>query len=153
MHVATPPSEACLARYTTDAAQSIPNSSETIVDFEDQEYDTDGAVTVGAGWNFECPVGKDGYYLINVMVWFASHAWGANQYAYARIGYNGVPGRVIAGWDSGDGGTSLAQLSGSDMIYLSAGDTIDICLFQNHGAALVLDNNSDDNHIAISRVR
>jgi hypothetical protein len=40
------------ARYTTDAGQSIPDITTTIVNFEDVSDDTNTAVTTGAAWHF-----------------------------------------------------------------------------------------------------
>lgn len=61
-----------IARYGTNAAQSIPNTTETRIDFEDQLYDPDALVTTGSAWVFTAP--NDGYYLLDASILFASAA-------------------------------------------------------------------------------
>jgi len=143
----------CAARYSTNAGQSIANETTTIVDFEDQTYDTHTAVTTGAAWKFTCPTGQSGYYRVAIMLMFASTAtWAAGERAQASL-YKG--GAFYSALDKNTSETATArniELKGSDDVYLAAGEYIDIRVVQNSGAALALHNNGLYNHVAISRV-
>lgn len=143
----------CAARYTTNAGQSIPNGAFTIVDFEDLVYDTDTAVTTGASWKFTCPAGQGGPYRINIMLLFTSTAtWAAAEYAQASVYKGGSVYTHIARNTSESATTLNKELSGSADVYLSAGNYIDIRVFQNSGAALALHNDGLYNYVSISRI-
>jgi hypothetical protein len=43
-------------------------------------------------------------------------------------------------------------LGGGDMVYLAVGDTLDVRIYQNSGAALALHNDGVMNHVAIWKV-
>src|SRR3989304_3585101 len=49
-------SETVSARYTTAAGQSIPNNSNTVIDFGTKDFDYTGSVTTGASWKFTAPI-------------------------------------------------------------------------------------------------
>lgn len=142
----------CAARYTTNAGQSIPNGSFTIVDFEDIRYDTHTAVTTGASWKFTCPTGHSGYYRVAVALLFTSSAtWAATEYAQASLYKGGIVYSHLARNMMESATTTNLFLVGADEIYLASGEYIDIRLFQNSGAALALHTDGLYNHVAISK--
>jgi hypothetical protein len=140
------------ARYTSNAGQSIPNNSFTVVNFEDVDYDPLSLVTTGAGWVFTCPV--DGYYLVTATVtWASTTAWDPAEDAQIEVFKNGVSVGMLARRDGYPAATALAvSLSGADVIACSTGDTLDVRAFQNTGAALALLNDSLYNHVSVTRI-
>jgi len=141
-----------LARYSTDAGQSIPDSAVTIVNFEDVTYDQNSLVTVGAGWKFTAATA--GYYVVEAMVLFAAtNTWADTECGELALFKNG-------GWfcmlDRKDNYSSASivymALGGGDLVYLAVGDMLDVRIYQNSGAALALYNNTVYNHVAIWKV-
>jgi len=141
-----------IARYTTNAAQNIPDSTDTIIDFEDVVYDTDSAVTTGAAWKFTCPTGKAGYYRISASVLTASIVWVVTKAVSWYIYLNGAQYCELHRWVAMEANDFRCFLGGSDIIYLSAGDFIDIRIHQASGAGLALINNGIYNYVSINRI-
>lgn len=145
-------SETVAARYTTDAGQSIANAATPIVDFEDKDYDTHNAVTVGASWKFTAPM--SGKYSVKSYVRFAnSLAWTQGQYVSAQIYKNGS---AVANGDTAIQSTAtLTNGPGApvnDTVNLLAGDYIDIRASHGESAARALITAPQLVRIAIERV-
>jgi len=140
------------ARYTTDAGQSIPNESMTIIDFGNQTFDTHGAVTTGSAWKYTCPTGQDGYHHIDFMLMFTSTAaWALGERAQANLYKGGVSYSTLIKYVSESTTTRNVTLVASDTIYLVSGEYIDIRVVQNSGSALALHNDGGYNHVSISK--
>lgn len=143
----------CAARYSTNAGQSIPNASFTIVDFEDKTFDTHTAVTTGASWKFTCPTGQGGPYRVAAALLFTSTAtWAAGEVAELTIYKGGVHYSTLDRKTLESATTLYRDLHGSDIVYLSAGENFDIRVYQGSGGALALYNSGLYNYVAISRV-
>jgi len=149
-HLETPAT--IVARYTTNAGQSIPNNAHTIVDFGTLVYDTHSAVTTGAAWHFHAPVG--GYYAISVAILFAATTtWADAEIGEIDLYKNGARFSVIERKDNyGTASTVYMQLGSSDVVYLAANETLDIRIFQNSGAALALYSEHPYNYVSIHKV-
>ena len=146
------PTKGCVARYTTNAGQSIDNATATIVDFEDVSIDTDSAVTVGAAWKFTCPAGKAGYYLVTAVIAFDTSAtWAAGELVILYLYKNNALYSVLLRKTQESATTLYNMPPGSDVVYLAAGDYIDVRVNQGSGGALALYTNSYYNRVAISR--
>jgi hypothetical protein len=140
-----------VARYSTDAGQSIPNTTPTIVNFEDLVIDTWSAVTVGASWAFTAPVG--GYYQVSVYIEFTATAnWAVGERAEIALYKNGAVAAVLDAQENHGATSHRATLQGDDVVELAAGDTIDLRITQVSGAALTLRALGDNNHVAIHRI-
>jgi hypothetical protein len=139
------------ARYTTDAGQSIPNNTTTIVNFEDVSDDTNTAVTVGAAWHFTAPVA--GRYLVAASITYVTTTtWAATERALFDLYKNGAQWSSLdrsTGRDS-SAATQIVQLAGADTVVLAAGDTVDIRTNQNSGGALALVAFAVDNRVSIA---
>lgn len=141
------------AEYTTNASQSIPNNTATIVNFEDLTFDTHSCVTVGAAWRFIAPI--TGYYRVSAAILYASStAWATGEAAGLMLYKNGAQHRFLDRKDNiNSGGVSVfVQLSGDVLVSLAAGDYIDVRTIQLSGGALALFNDTAYNYIAINRV-
>ena len=142
-----------VARYSGSAQQApIPDSVVTIVDFQIVTYDPDSLVTTGAAWHFTAVVA--GYYAVEAMILFtAADTWADVEWGSIYLYKNGA---VFSSLDRKDNYSSAStvfmELGGGDLVYLANGDTLDIRLFQNSGAALDLDSNPIYNHVAIWKV-
>lgn len=128
-----------VARYSTNAGQSIGDSAWPVINFEDQVYDPYGLVTVGASWKFTAPIG--GYYLVTEMISFAASV------SNAIVGLQ-INGSTYCYLNRG----SIRWLPGSTVVYMAADDYLWIRLGHFTGSSVALDSNSTYNHITISRV-
>jgi hypothetical protein len=140
-----------VARYSTAAGQSIPNNSDTVINFDVQNYDTHSAVTTGAAWRFTAPV--DGYYLVTISMLFAATDTWIDQEYVSLISYINSVGISRMGFTAHHGSASsiFVGASGTDILQLNAGDTLNIHVIQTSGAALALHNAADYNYIAITK--
>jgi hypothetical protein len=140
-----------VARYTTNAGQSISNATATIVNFEDVDTDVGGLVTTGASWKFTAP--EAGYYLVNAKLLFASSAaWGVGEagelYLYKNNAYvNTLERKAMTA-----AATHLMDLQGTDIILLAAGDYIDIRVYQSSASTIALFAGGDVNWVSIAKV-
>lgn len=136
------------AIYSTNAGQSIANSTDTVVNFEDQEVDTNSAVSVGAGWVFTAP--KAGYYQVNVQIMFTSTSgWADGEVGQINLFKNGSLLRGLDRKDNYASGSPYMLLNGATVVYLAQNDTINIKVSQTSGGALALHNDGKWNWIAI----
>lgn len=146
---------ACSARYTLNStAQTIGNNSTTLVQFNSQSYDTDSAVTTGAGWKFTVPAGHDGDYVIAGLITLTATAgWAANERAIVRLYKNGASASRIIGARVAEATHSLAvSVPFLGAITLAATDYIDVRLDQNNGGNVSVTASATLNHIAIARM-
>lgn len=153
--VTVPPGDSgasCAARYTTVTAGSYATGSDTVLNFNVKDYDTDGAVAAGSAWKFTVPAGKAGYYSVSVGLAIASYTQAAAQQHAVRVFKKGVGVARIATFFTQAAPTTLVGLSGSDVYYLAEGDYIDLRYFQNTGNARALHTTAGFNHVSIHRV-
>lgn len=142
-----------VAKYRTNAGQSIPDNTVTIIDFEDQDHDTHSAVTTGAAWKFTAPI--NGYYLVSSCILFASTtAWDESENIIFLIYVDGVLTSQIDRRNGQDfsGSTGLKAAAGSDTIYLASSSYLDIRIVQQSGGSLSLLSDGVYNYVAIARV-
>ena len=139
------------ARYSTDAAQSFSTGSLDIINFEDVDYDPDSLVTVGASWKFTAPT--NGYYLVNAFVTMnTTTTLGAGEACYLSLYKNGAAYSNIAYQASQSATDRYITSSGSDVIYLTASQYIDVRYSQASGGTLALLGAAAWNHIEILRI-
>ena len=130
------------ARYTSNAGQSIPSATVTIVDFEDRDFDTHGLVTTGASWKFTA--GITGYYRVTARVGWSTMSTTNNYNAYIYKN-NALYSRVAA---SGDNPIILI----ADTVSMVPGDFIDIRTDQDTGGSVSLSSTSTDLSVDVSRI-
>ena len=139
------------ARYTTNTAQSIPNTSATIVDFEDKDYDINNEVTTGAAWKFTAK--SPGYYHVSARVLFGnSSAWNAGEYAALRIVKNGNDVLRTDGKTADATVTQNMPAEANGTLYLNTGDYVQITALQTTGGALSIINDGLYNSVSVTKI-
>lgn len=140
-----------IARYTQASAQSMPNATVSIVNYDTQTDDTAAAVTTGAAWAFTVPV--TGYYDVSAAIMYqATATWAAGEVAWLAIYVAGTRYSYLDRKDSVATPAQYMQLSGSDVVYAVAGTEINIRTNQASGGALTLFADDDYNYVTIRRV-
>lgn len=140
-------SRAIAARYTTNAGQSIANSTATTVNFKDVVYDPLGLVTPGVGWIFSCP--RAGNYLVTAGILFNTFGWTIGQVRRLDLFKNGTIWTYL---DRDDGDVDYGYVSGSDIVTCAAGDTLRIGALQTSGGTRTLFPDGLHNYVAIARI-
>lgn len=138
-------------RYTTAAAQSIPDSTNTIIDFGTKVFDAGNNVTTGASWKFTAP--SNGTYSVSARVMFDSYAWGATtQKSNLSVWKNGSYYTNLSRQQLQAAVTTLLGHSASEAdVKLLAGDYIDIRIDHDRGSATLLFNDALFNWVNIKR--
>lgn len=135
--------ESVTARYTSDAGNSITNNTNTWLDFEDKEYDSHGACSVGGGsktatnsgaWKFTSPIAA--VYrvaaLIRYTAWTLANDKTFILYLYKNGARHSVLDiHVIEGTAGGVSDTTCVH--GATDVKLVPGDIIEIVAYQDSG--------------------
>ncbi len=140
-------------RYTRGTAQTITSGgSSQIVDYATQEHDPRGLVTTGASWHFTAPVG--GLYAVSAAALLSgSTGWADTEQAYLTVYKNGALYAYLDFRnDLASASSILVALSGSTLVALAAGETLDIRIFQGSGASIALYASAVNNHVSIHKV-
>lgn len=138
-----------LAVYQTNAAQSIPNAAFTVVNFGSVVTDTDNAVTTGASWHFTVPLGKGGHYAIAANVRFQGLTANTGTFNLS-VFVNGSVSCTGASVDTSNGPTQ--GVSVATVLNCAAGQSLDIRVFQQNGAARSLSTVFVENSVSIKRL-
>lgn len=137
-------------RYTTAAAQSIPDTTPTILDYGTKVFDTHGAVTTGASWKFTAPVA--GYYYVTAVAMFAaSTTWALAENTQLRLYKNDAQYAIfqrLSGQDTSATSNALF-VGGGDMVHLIVGEYVSVYISQTSGGALPLYNSDVFNYVSI----
>lgn len=129
---------------TRATAQSIPDNTETIIDFNTTNFGPGLAVTTGASWNAQAE--RPGYLTISAIMTFASSTWVTGTRVYLWLYKNGSKAAVFSDTIIQNGYTGTLTLSGIVFVRCEPGDQIDFRIFQNNGASInttasVVENN------------
>lgn len=145
-------SEVLSSVYTTAAGQSIPNATDTIINFADAEVNTHGNVTTGAAWKFTAQTA--GLYEVSAFTQLASGGgWGVSEEALITLFKNGSSFARIGLTVANVAHTSSVPISCVPrQIRLNAGDYIDLRINQNSGAAISLVAVGSINWVSIKKV-
>jgi hypothetical protein len=138
----------CYAFYSATAANTIVTATPTIVNFQTKNYDTDGAVAVGATWKFICPKGKSGTYMISAVVTYNAAFGAASITTYMEIYKNSS---VSYRLDTKSVAiTHLCGHHGQLALYLNSGDIVQIRVYQSTGVNQ--STATTNNYVSIQRV-
>lgn len=143
-------SESVNARYTTNAGQSIPNATLTIIDFGTKDFDSHNAATTGASWKYTAVIsGK--YRVTSNLTTTSTGNFSADEYIEARVYKNGSIHSAKIHSDF-NGSTSNKSVQISTLVNLLAGDYIDVREYQTSGGSMPLETAAGYNWIDIERV-
>lgn len=139
------------AIYTTAAGQSIPNATPTIVNFDTVVIDTDGVVTTGSAWRATLAPGT---YVVESVVGVVTGTGVAYDIFFDLVvnGAIAVRGLRLNATTPALGGVVSPTIAQTIRI-VDAGSAVDLRLYQNTGAARLLEAGHASNRISIRRVR
>jgi hypothetical protein len=148
--ILTPMNNVPSIRYRTNAAQTIPHNTHTVINFEDVSYDQNGYVTTGASWKYTVPV--TGKYRVTAGAALSSTAVQIN--AILRMNINGTNDTFLDYKSTKDLSTTSNEtyLSGSTEQQLTKGQEITITIYQNSGGDLNLVSDPEANYVMITRI-
>jgi len=121
----------------TAVAQSIPNATWTVPEYGNIEWDVLGEYD-SDGYLFRAE--EAGIYLLSFSLLFAASTdWAVNEYALARVISEFAGGVTIDHFRvSATGFSQYVRLAGTARMQLSAGEAMQIEIYQNSGAARAL---------------
>lgn len=120
-------------RLRRSTAQSVPNTTDVIVSFDVEDYDTSGYHDPATNPS-RITVPTTGYYRVWYYVQFPLNATGG-RIAQVKVNNTGAP--VVVTQQAGSNGFNN-EMSGAVDIRLTAGDYIELGVYQNSGGALNL---------------
>lgn len=125
-----------IAGLTASTANgSFANAAVEIIDFDDVQKDTHGAVTTGASWSFTAPKTSD--YIISAYFTSSSATVSAGDNAGLLLHKNGSTLRQLDFDEVEGSGTGYSHfLNGTTLISLNKGDTIDVRVQNATGSAV-----------------
>ena len=130
--------------YRTSSTQSIPHAIWTKVELDAETYDAQNEFDSSSNYRFIAK--RAGYYLVNASIRYNSPVSGA-QYAIG-IYKNGVP--VTCSINEGQ--TYALSTNISDIIYLDAGDYLELWTYHESGAAKNIENASKYTFMSIHKL-
>lgn len=140
-----------VARCSTAAGQSIPNSIVTIVNFGTVIEDTHSQITTGAAWKFTCK--QAGLYLVTVRILYTSTTnWANGEGAELAYYLNNAEHTYIDRKDNYNTSSPFLQLGGLFLARMALTDYLDIRTAQSTGASLALYNSAQHNSIEIAYI-
>jgi len=130
-------SESVSAAYYLTAAQSISASDvQTIINFNQKDFDSHNAVTTGAGWKFTAPI--SGKYRISTSGMLNSAPWTAGNRLFVYVLIDGVAPtkskKIDLRWVEVTASPELF-FNGTTMVDLVAGQYIQIAAIQSNASA------------------
>lgn len=143
-------SETVTARYTTNTANNVVTG--TIIDFEDKEYDSHNAVTVGASWKFTAPV--SGTYRLNARIATGAGTSSAiSDVIGMRLSKNSAAASTYVGYTYAHTTSSNNKAAaGTIELKLLASETVSLLGVNSTGQTHALLTVADLNYIEITRV-
>lgn len=135
-------------RVFASSAQSVANSTDTAAAFANESYDTDSFHNnVTNNSRLTIPAGLSGYYRLTCNIGFATSASGRR---IIQVRLNGGASLCAGELTPALGVEPTGTLT--DTFFLSAGDYIELLLFQNSGASLNTSGNSTRDYFEVQRV-
>ncbi len=134
-------------RVTKNDAQSIPDSTATIVQYDDEDFDN---LNEFASYKFTAQ--KAGYYLVTASLLSATVTWAESEYWQITLYKNGVAKTSGVKGISPEGDLLAKHSVLNDIIYLAATDYIDIRCYQIQGNAVNTATSATENFFAVHRL-
>lgn len=135
-------------KYETNASQSIPDATWTIVNYEDQVFDTHSRVTTGASWKWTAT--RDCIVFVKACMLFGTATWADGEIRVLEVYLNGARAATLERNEHflADNAYSV-MCKGSTLIEMSDGDYIDIRVYHNQGAAVAIAADPLRNYVCI----
>lgn len=137
-------------RANRSATQSISHATATVVQYNNEDFDTNDEYDYTTTWRFTAS--ENGYYKIHASVMFASTSWTAGQTVYLQIAKNGSGHKNLFYHNFEDDCTTFKYLQGTDLVYLAATDYIEIKCYQGSGSAVNIYANALYNVLNVLRI-
>ncbi|MBW2595130.1 MAG: hypothetical protein JRC93_04010 [Deltaproteobacteria bacterium] len=131
-----------------DVATSIPDSTETVIPWASEYYDSETEHSAGT---FTATV--TGYYHVSAHVGFSSGTWDVGKIAELRLYANSQHRCSGTSWESQVNTTHKPSCSLNHTVYLEATQTIQIKAYQDSGGARTLNSSGSYNRLSIDRLR
>lgn len=141
-----------IAKYSTNAGQSIPNSTATTVIFEDLGYDSHGAMNTSTG-EYTVPY-KGKYRVTSTLTFGSSTTWSGTEVLRMDVRVFGIStdSPINTYPNNSSGGAIAAGIAGSVDVECDAGDVIEVRVDQRSGASLSLLTSNANNFVVIQKV-
>ena len=121
------------------ANQSISNLTDTAVTFDSETFDTDGFHSTSSNTSrITIPAGLGGKYRFTFVARFAGNSTGLRN---LKFNINGSEGGAL--YRNSNNGSSAAIFNASIVLDLSAGDYVEMIVFQDSGGSLNLEISSN----------
>ena len=130
-------------------SQTINNATWTTVQFDTEDFDNLGEFNTGT---YRFTAISAGYYQISTRVLFDNVAWTAGQLVSLAIYKNGASETFLSYDYIPRTATYYYEVEGSSLLELSAGDYIEIKVYQNSGSGKAIINNLNHNYFIIHRL-
>ena len=121
-------------RATRATAQSIPNITWTIVQYDTETFDNLNEYDNATNYRFTAI--ESGYHSVSASLLSASVAWDAIELWQISLYKNGTVRNKLFRNAADVAVTAYRQTLGTDIIYLAANDYIDVRVYHNQGAAV-----------------
>jgi hypothetical protein len=142
--------ETVAARYTTDSGQSIPNNTDTVIIYEDLDFDTHGAYNTSNG---QFTVQNSGIYSINAKFYYNASTLAPGSRALAIIKKNNSSQSFNVNNVVPTTSTIEYFCEISDDLKLEKGDIITIETLHNFGSGRFLTPAATGNTFSIVRIK
>jgi len=143
------PSKSVVLAHTS-ASQSIPELQWVLVEYDAEDFDTEGDFNAGTS-RFTAP--ETGFYIVNASIEFTSADWFKNEYVRISTFINGLGPIEQANTSFAAGGIVALGCSIAKIVHLTAGDILDIRIYQYQGSTLTLRAAGDlTNWLSIARI-
>jgi len=121
-------------------AQSIPNATYTLIQFNTEDFDTDSAYDT-SNYRFVVPSGKAGKYFFSARL-YMEYGNNANELGRLGIFKNGTAQAIFGGLANGTENQGKS-LSINTVLDLAVSDYVDVTMYHQQGANQDADNDSN----------
>lgn len=142
----------CSALYSTSAGNIIANNSANTGEFacSTKIFDTHNAYNTTTAI-FTAPI--SGIYRASSAFQFVNDAnWSINEIARLQLYKNGSQVSTLGTWTCQATASQVSSASGSALVQVNAGDTLEVRLFQNSGATAGLQTDGNNNYTNFERI-
>ncbi len=138
------------ARANRSAAQSIPNNTITIVQYNNENYDSKSEYNTGT---YTFTALEDGYYFVNAALTFQqTNQLAITEYIYLAVYVDGNNYAYLDRTPGTGNNNIIYMVKGTTIVYATAGQTIDIRVYQNSGTSRNTQADALYNYFVVSKI-